>query len=316
MPFPRFPAEFSSDITSQNTLREPTFSDLAKKLSGNYLTNPSFCGILYRYTACGLFFRAAPTGEKTMPRFFVSSADLEEENGTTRIVLEGPDAAHISRALRMKPGEELVLCDERGTEYRARIESAGGQVVCTVLDSAPSETEPPYEAVVYQALAKGDRFDTVLMKATELGACRIVPVLTARCTVKPDPKDLPKKRERWQRIAAEAAGQCGRGRIPKVALPMSFADAVREAARADLPLFCYEGGGDVKTILLPRLFEGIDTPKTVSVFIGPEGGFEPFEAELARIMGLKICSMGPRILRCETAPVAALSAVMYATGNM
>lgn len=242
-----------------------------------------------------------------MPRFFVQASDISPED--CAVILRGADAVHVSRALRMKAGERLVLCDGEGTEYEAVIESVGETVGLRVLESKPSENEPPYEAVVYQALAKGDRFDTVLMKATELGVCRIVPVLTSRCTVKPDPKDLPKKRERWQRIAAEAAGQCGRGRIPEVTLPMSFADAVREAARADLPLFCYEGGGDVKTIPLPRLFEGIDAPKTVSVFIGPEGGFEPEEASLAVSCGMKPAGLGRRILRTETAAPFVLSAL-------
>ena len=245
-----------------------------------------------------------------MPRFFVSSADLEEENGTTRIVLEGPDAAHISRALRMKPGEELVLCDERGTEYRARIESVGGQVVYTVLDSAPSETEPPYEAVVYQALAKGERFDTVVMKATELGAARIVPVASSRCTVKLSPADYAKKRERWQKIAAEAAGQSGRGRIPEVADPVRFSDAVKEAAKADLPLFCYEGGEGPGTVPLPELFPE-KTPKTVAVFVGPEGGFEPSEAREAVGAGMRPAGLGKRILRTETAAPFVLASLAF-----
>ena len=241
-----------------------------------------------------------------MPRFFVKAADLSPDGSA---VLRGADAVHVSRALRMKPGEKLTLCDGDGVEYESVILSVGEEVSLRVLSSKPSETEPPYEAAVYQALAKGDRFDTVLMKATELGACRIVPVLTARCTVKPDPKDLPKKRERWQRIAAEAAGQCGRGRIPAVDVPMKFSDAVKEAAEADLALFCYEGGAGCGTVALPKLFDGAGTPRTVSVMIGPEGGFEPREAEEAVKGGMKPAGLGNRILRTETAAPFVLSAL-------
>lgn len=242
-----------------------------------------------------------------MPRFFVKAADLSAEDGSA--VLRGADAVHVSRALRMKPGERLTLCDGDGVEYESVILSVGEAVALRVLSSKRSETEPPYEASVYQALAKGDRFDTVLMKATELGASRIVPVMTARCTVKPDPKDLSKKRERWQRIAAEAAGQCGRGRIPAVELPMRFSEAVQEAAQAELALFCYEGGSGCGTVLLPKLLDGVKAPGTVSVMIGPEGGFEPREAEEAVRSGMKAAGLGNRILRTETAAPFVLSAL-------
>ena len=194
-------------------------------------------------------------------------------------------------------------------EYESVIRSVGEEVSLSLISSKRSETEPPYEVTVYQALAKGDRFDTVLMKATELGACRIVPVMTARCTVKPDPKDVSKKRDRWQRIALEAAGQCGRGRVPEVALPIRFSEAVTEAAKADLPLFCYEGGEGTETVPLPVLFEGTDSPRTVSVMIGPEGGFEPDEAREAVLRGMKAAGLGKRILRTETAAPFVLSAL-------
>ncbi len=247
-----------------------------------------------------------PDKEVAMPRFFVNADGLSPENGTA--VLRGADAAHVSRSLRMKPGEKLTLCGEDGVEYETVIESAGDEVSLRILSSKPSENEPPYDAVVYQGLARGDRFETVLMKATELGACRIVPVTTARCVVRIDPKDAAKKRERWQKIAAEAAGQSGRGRIPEVAPPMPFTEAVREAARADLPLFCYEGGGETPTVPLPELMK--ERPRTVSVMIGPEGGFEPEEAALAVEAGMKAAGLGRRILRTETAAPFVLSALV------
>ena len=242
-----------------------------------------------------------------MPRFFVNRDGLSPEDGTA--VLRGADAAHVSRSLRMKPGEKLTLCGEDGTEYETVIEAAGGEVILKILSSKPSANEPPYEASVYQGLARGERFETVLMKATELGACRIVPVMTARCTVKIDPKDFEKKRERWQKIAAEAAGQSGRGRIPEVTCPMRFADAVKEAAKAEMPLFCYEGGGETDTVPLPALMKEKDLPRTVSVMIGPEGGFEPEEAAAAVKAGMKAAGLGRRILRTETAAPFVLTAL-------
>ena len=244
-----------------------------------------------------------------MPRFFISSGDVRGEDGGRTVTLSGKDALHISRALRMGPGEELTLCDEAGTEYESVIVSAGAEVVVRIRSEKRTENEPPYGAAVYQALVRGDRFDTVVMKATELGASRIVPVMTSRCTVKLAPGDYRKKQERWQRIAAEAAGQCGRGRIPEVAEPVRFADALAEAAQADLPLFCYEGGEGTPTQPLTAYFKDRPQPLSVSVFVGPEGGFEPSEAEQAVRCGMKPAGLGKRILRTETAAAFVLAAL-------
>ena len=231
-----------------------------------------------------------------MPRFFIESADLSPDG---RVILAGEDAMHITKSLRMKPGERVTLCDEAGVEYETVILAAGDEVECEILSSKPSENEPPYRAVVYQALVKGERFETVLMKSTELGAAKIVPVASARCTVRLTPKEYAKKRERWQRIAAEAAKQCGRARIPEVTDPMPFRDAIREAARADLPE------------LLSAHCTGDRVPESVSVVIGPEGGFEPSEAEEARALGMKMTGLGHRILRTETAAPATLACLSF-----
>ena len=229
-----------------------------------------------------------------MPRFFVAADDVE--NSAIRIV--GADAQHIARVLRMKPGERLTACDERGVEYETEIVRVGAEVELRILSSKPSENEPPYEAVVYQALAKGDRFDTVLMKATELGASAIVPVVSARCTVRLTEAEIPRKLERWRRIVAEAAKQSGRGRIPEVRQPMALGDAVRQAAGADLALFCYE---EERETTLADLFGERETIHTASVLIGPEGGFEPSEAAEAASAGMRATGLGRRILRTETA---------------
>ena len=245
-----------------------------------------------------------------MPRFFIDSSDLQNDGGQEIIRIAGDDAGHITRVLRMKPGERVTVCDEAGMEYDCVIADTGREVLLNVREKHPSHNEPPYRAVVYQALVKGDRFDTVLMKSTELGASVIVPVITARCTVRLEPGEYPKKRERWQRIAAEAAKQCGRAVIPTVTDPVKFSDALREAAEADLPLFCYEeeaGGANP----LPAVLNERESIASASVVIGPEGGFEPWEAEEAVRAGMRSVGLGTRILRTETAAPFVLSCLSF-----
>jgi len=243
-----------------------------------------------------------------MPRFFITESAISRMPDGTVIRITGDDAVHISRVLRMKTGERLVACDMSGCEYDSVIREIGTEVLLDVINTKASENEPPYRAVVYQALVKGDRFDTVIQKATELGVCRIVPMITSRCTVKLDLSDYRKKVERWQRIANEAAKQCGRGSIPVVSEPMRFGDAVNEAANSELSLFCYEGEG---TAPIPKILDKVDSPKTVSILIGPEGGYSVDEALSAADAGLTMTGLGKRILRTETAAPFVLACVSY-----
>ncbi len=239
-----------------------------------------------------------------MPRFFINSDGLISREGSDFCLISGNDASHITRVLRMRVGESLIVCDASGVEYETVIASLGEIVECRVISSKKSENEPPYRAVIYQSLVKGDRFDTVLQKSTELGAHSIVPVITSRCTVKLDLKDQAHKIDRWQKIVNEASKQCGRAVIPKVELPMKFADAVKEASCASLALFCYEGEG---TRPLPFHMDEVKNPETVSVMIGPEGGYSPEEASFAGENGMRAVGLGKRILRTETAPLYVLS---------
>ena len=241
-----------------------------------------------------------------MPRFFVDQGSFSD--GGKTVTVTGDDAVHISRVLRMKCGDELILCDGKGTEYRARIRETGSSVVCDTLSSGRCGSEPPYRVTVYQSLVKGDRFDTVLQKGTELGATDFVPVITSRCVVTLDEREYGKKLARWQRIAYEASKQCGRGIIPVVREPMRFEDAVKDAAGSSLPLFCYEGEG---TLPLTCVTEKCDSPDSVSVFIGPEGGFSEQEAARARDVGMIPTGLGKRILRTETAAPFVLACVSF-----
>ncbi len=247
-----------------------------------------------------------------MPRFFVpADAVVCDTDGVVRtITVRGDDAAHITKVLRMKPGEPVIVCDTDGHDYETVVASTGSEVLLDVTGVKPCENEPPYRAVVYQSLVRGDRFDTVLQKATELGAYAIVPVLTSRCTVKLDigSADCRKKLERWQRIVYEAAKQCGRGIIPEVREPMKYRNAVEDAAHADLALFCYEGEG---TSPLPMCLDSVEKPADISIMIGPEGGYAAEEAEYAARTGMLMTGLGKRILRTETAPSFVLSCVSY-----
>jgi len=161
------------------------------------------------------------------------------------------------------------------------------------------------------AFPKADKLEHVIQKATELGAYEIVAFPSARCVSKPDEKSLKKKLERWQKIAASAAEQSGRGRIPQVRTLESYAQALQEAAKADKAILFYEN--ERATTLRMALEE--ETFETISLLTGPEGGLELSEVEKAKDAGLQICTLGKRILRCETAPLCALSAVMYASGE-
>lgn len=240
-----------------------------------------------------------------MPRFFIDY--IPEETA----VLTGADGKHIAKSLRMHPGENLILCDSIGTDYHCEIDRIDGETVTVrILNFCRSVSEPSVYATLYQAFPKADKMDTVVQKAVELGVSRIVPVTTARCISRPDAKAARKKGERWQKIAEEAAKQSGRGVIPQVAAPMDLQGAVLEAAPEGITLFFYEGGGEsIASLVQPQ-------DRSVSIFIGPEGGFTEEEVAFAKENGARVVTLGPRILRTETAPIAALAAIMLASGNM
>ena len=240
-----------------------------------------------------------------MTRFFVEPQQLRED----RITLTGENARH-ARVLRLKEGETLLLCDGAGQECLCRVED-GAELTFSVLRRYRSETEAAVRVSVYMALPKADKLEHVIQKATELGAYEIVAFPSARCVSRPDEKSLAKKLERWQKIAQSAAEQSGRGRIPEVLTLPSFAAAVERAAGADLGLLFYENEHG------RTLRESLDSTDyaTVSLLTGPEGGLEEAEVAQAQQAGLQVCTLGRRILRCETAPLCALSAVMFHAGE-
>ena len=219
-----------------------------------------------------------------MPRFFMAGTNIL--GGMA--IMKGRDAEHV-RVLRLRPGEDMIICDGQGTDYKCRLVSADKeQVEAEVIEVVPCPAEPSVKVTVLCGLPKGDKTDYIIQKCVEAGAYEIMFFDSERCIAKPDKPE--KKLERWQRIAEEAAKQSGRGIIPQVSWAGDFTAVLDIAVKKDLA--------------------------TAAIITGPEGGFAQFEADLARVCKLHICSMGERILRCETAPVVALTAAMYATGNL
>lgn len=243
-----------------------------------------------------------------MPRFFVEKSNIRD--GV--VTVSGEDAHHISRALRMAAGERITVCDAQGTDYLCVLTGfLPDRVLANVVETRPTETEPPYRITLYQGLPKGDKLDSVIQKAVECGVSRVVPFESERCVARigQGEGERQTKTARRNRIAAEAAKQCGRGILPEVAPAVPFRAVLGQAGQSDLALFCYEGEG---TEPLPRVLERVrkeGLPRTVALLVGSEGGFSPAEAEAARAAGWIPVGLGKRILRTETAPVFALAAL-------
>ena len=239
-----------------------------------------------------------------MPRFF-----CDEISGKTARIT-GTDALHIYKSLRASPGDKFTLCDGKGYDYYVTAESVSAdEILFSVLEKFKNETEPEIKVTLFQCLPKGDKFDGIIQKSVELGVYNIVPVISEFCVSRPDFTVFEKRRERLNKIALAAAKQCGRGIIPKV-LPINTFDETLEEIKNAPTLFFYEGGGDACDKYIDK------NTKRLNILIGPEGGFSDSEAKSVTAAGAKAVTLGKRILRTETAPVTALSVVMFLTGNL
>ncbi len=240
-----------------------------------------------------------------MPRFFIDKSHVD--NNT--LFIEGDDARHIARSLRMAVGDEITVSDGEGTEFLARLTRIRDERCdADVISSGKSPSESPVRITLFMAYPKADKLETVIQKAVELGASHIVPFESSRCIKRPRADKAEEKNGRLTRIATEAAKQCGRAILPTVSLPLSYKQAIAEAALADVAIFCYEGEG---TRSLKEILTEADGARTVSVVVGSEGGFSPEEAREACAAGMQAANLGPRILRCETAPDYALSCISF-----
>lgn len=239
-----------------------------------------------------------------MPHFFV-----DEEIQSDEFSLFGEDGRHISKSLRMSKGESLTLCSPSGTVHNCIVEEIDGDMVrVNILSSEKSQAEPDVKVTLYQALTKGDKMELIIQKAVEIGVHKIVPMISSRCVSRPDKKSLSKKIVRWQKIAKQAAMQSGRGIVPQIGECVTFNEAVKNAT-GEKVIFYELGGESVKTILKEK-------PSEISMFIGSEGGFSSEEVNLVIENQGKKATLGKRILRAETAPLVALTLIMYETDNM
>ncbi len=239
-----------------------------------------------------------------MPRFFVTPDSISQ--GVA--LLKGEDAHHISYALRMAVGEEITLCDGEGGLYHCRLTEMDGETVkATVLEKEEDRSELATKIYLYQGYPKADKLEFIIQKAVELGAYRIVPFESSRCIKRPKADKISHTVTRQSKIAEEAAKQCGRGILPTVAAPISFADMIAECQKHPLAFFCYEGEGPL--FIRERLasLSKDALPDSIAVVVGSEGGFSKEEAEAASKAGLLLTGLGSRILRCETASLYALS---------
>ena len=222
--------------------------------------------------------------------------------------LTGPDAHHLGKVMRARPGDEVILCDGAGFDYTAAVAAVTpDRVEFRLLEKRPSDAEPSVEVTLFAGYPKQDKLEFIVQKAVELGAARIVPFFSRFCVAAPKKED--QKNARYARIAAEAAKQAGRGIVPAVELPLDIKDLPARFSEFDLVLFFYEGGGQSLRTL-------VKNQKRIALITGAEGGFSPEEAEKLVAAGAVPVGLGPRILRCETAPVAGLAAVMTLAGQL
>ena len=243
-----------------------------------------------------------------MQRFFVEPHQIDEGNQSIRVV--GSDVNHMKNVLRMKAGEEVWISDGEEKEYHCEITCfEDEEAVLKILETLESEYELPNKIYLFQGLPKGDKMELIIQKAVELGVHEIIPVEMKRCVVKLDAKKADKKIARWQQISESAAKQSKRMLIPEVHSVMTYKEAMKYAAELDVALVPYELAKGMKETR--ELISAIQPGQSVGIFIGPEGGFEEAEIELALESGAKPITLGKRILRTETAGLTSLSVLMF-----
>lgn len=241
-----------------------------------------------------------------MFHFFVSPENITEEN----ITVTGSDVNHIKNVLRMKTGEKFIANDGNGASYCCAIsEIYDDRIVAEIEEGQLMSNELPVKLVLFQGLPKADKMELIIQKGVELGVSEIYPVEMSRCVVKLDDKKKKGKTSRWQSISESAAKQSGRTVIPEIHEPVPYAEALKIAESFDLLLVPYECA-DSMAALRDKLSQ-VKNGMTIGIFIGPEGGYEEKEIEKAKAAGGEIVSLGKRILRTETASIAALAICMF-----
>lgn len=245
-----------------------------------------------------------------MRRFFIDPHKIIKSKTT----IKGNDAKHIINVLRLTPGRGIELFDGAGQHYEAEITNTSqGFVEIKITSSAPSRSESPVQIFIAQAFLKDKKMDRLVRQLTELGITQLFPLLTERSVSRPDAKRLSARIERWNKIATESLKQCRRGRIPKIGPQYSFDDALTFSKSCDLKMICWENG---ITPIDASFLQPERVKKSIFLIMGPEGGFSSAEITKAKKAGFVIVSLGPRILKAETASVAACTIIQYLFGDM
>lgn len=247
-----------------------------------------------------------------MPKFFVEDNQIRNET----IDIIGDDVNHIVNVLRLKKDDVLLVCNkDTGITYQTKIEHVlKEKVECKMIEKVADNVESKVEVTIFQGLPKAEKMEYIIQKSTELGVKTIVPVALKRCIVKLDGKDSAKKIQRWQKIAEVAAKQSGRNRIPNIENVMEAKKLEEHIIDFDLFLVAYE---EEKSVTLKQELQKVKQSYIekenfkIAVLIGPEGGLEKEEVEHLKEKGAKVITLGNRILRTETAPIAVLSSIMY-----
>ena len=241
-----------------------------------------------------------------MSHFFINSSQV----GKDLLTIVGDDVNHMKNVLRMRSGEAFTAADENGIFYRCEVEELDKQqVTAKILWKEEGSSELSSKIYLFQGLPKSDKMELIIQKAVELGAYQIVPVATRRAIVKLDAKKEASKLKRWQAIAEGAAKQSGRMLIPEISEVKTYKEALQMAKQLDvnvIPYECAKGMAGTREI-----FQSIKPGMSVGIFIGPEGGFEQSEVEMAKELGISPVTLGKRILRTETAGLTTLSILMY-----
>lgn len=247
-----------------------------------------------------------------MRRFMVDNSAIEND----QIIITGDEAKHISVVLRLKSGDMVEVFDGSGTDRLVELAQVTSSLVTgRIVDHYRSAAEPPFSLVLVQGLAKGEKMDFIIQKAVEIGADRIIPVNTDHAVVKIDPGKAVEKVVRWNRISYEACKQSGRSRPPRIENITTIYD-ILESRTGKPGIFFYEGSNNNNLRSILQSVRHDSRENELYIFIGPEGGFSKPEAKLAEDKGMIIASLGPRILRTETAALTALTVVMYEIGDL
>ena len=229
-----------------------------------------------------------------------------------RVTFDAGESRHLARVLRLRPGDTVIATDGAGRDYTVRLESVGETATGTVIAEAAGVAASPLAITLIQGVPKGDKMEAIVRAATELGVARVRPALCERTIVRLEASRWRERARRWQRVAREATKQCGRAVIPEVETPRPLAEWLALGEPADLALCLWEGGGTPLAAVLAAAL----APRSVLLVIGPEGGLAATEVEAARAQGFTVASLGPRILRTETAGPALVAIVQSRFGDL